>query len=425
MGADDVTRSGRVRATARGGVAAVVAAALGAVVPLLVGAGGPAGLQLVSGTAFTITSAVFASPACSGPPAELYPGTVRCAVLTVHNALGAPITVQSVTAALASGYPAPPAVCTGADLKLPTFSGAVTVPPAGTVALPGVPIELLDSGTDQDACQHITYHFVYSGTARYTDTTATALRSSPDPSNEGTPARFTATVTATDAGVDPVRPTGTVEFSSCATAACTATTLLGTAPVDPSDGRATFVTASLPVGTTVVEAVYRGSGTDFAGSTSPPVRQVVTTALLPPPACRGRYSDVIADPEGPFVLGTWGNDLIRLRHRGQVALGLGGDDCLWAGDGDDVLLDGNGTDAVVAGNGNDVVVLTIQGGNHDVVLGGAGTDTVFLGPGRANVFLGRPGHQATCHLPPAPSGARQSAVAYYGDLLLGCTVVSP
>ena len=63
-----------------------------------------------------------------------------------------------------------------------------------TVNLPGVPIELIDSGSTQDACKNLQYHFVYSGGAQYTDSTTTSLASSPNPSTSGQSVTFTATV---------------------------------------------------------------------------------------------------------------------------------------------------------------------------------------------------------------------------------------
>ena len=48
-------------------------------------------------SSFTITSNIYPSPACSGTPALLYPGTPRCAVFTVKNLLNVPITVRSIT----------------------------------------------------------------------------------------------------------------------------------------------------------------------------------------------------------------------------------------------------------------------------------------------------------------------------------------
>ena len=234
---------------------------------------------LTSGTGFTITSAIYASPACSGTPALLYPGITRCAVFSVHNSLTVPITALTITTGLDGSYPAPPAICAGSNLTLPNFSGSFTVAGGGSANSPGVPIALNDSGTNQDACENFTYHFVFSGTAQYTDATTTVLASSTNPSVSGHSVTFTATVTANNASSDPSLPSGTVTFYSCPSASCASTTSLGTGTIG-AGGQATFFTSSLPAGTTYVEAVYGGASTNFSGSTSNVITQVVTSSAV-------------------------------------------------------------------------------------------------------------------------------------------------
>ena len=234
---------------------------------------------LTSGTGFTITSAVYPSPACSGTPALLYPGITRCAVFSVHNSLTVPITVLTITTALDGSYPAPPAICAGANLTLPNFSGSFTVAGGASANSPGVPIALNDSGTNQDACENLTYHFVFSGTATYTDATTTVLASSTNPSVSGHSVTFTATVTANNASSDPSLPTGTVNFYSCPSLSCASTTSLGTGTIG-AGGQATLSISNLPVGTTYVEAVYGGASTNFSGSTSNVIAQVVTSSAV-------------------------------------------------------------------------------------------------------------------------------------------------
>ena len=235
---------------------------------------------LTSGTGFNIASTIYPSPACSGTPALLYPGTTRCAVFTVHNNLTVPITVQTITTALDGRYTAPPAICAGSNLILPDFSGSFTVAGGGSANIPGVPIALKDSGTNQDVCENFTYHLLISGKATYTDATTTVLASSPNPSVSGHSVTFTATVTADNASSDPSLPTGTVTFYSCLSAAsCASTTSLGTATIR-AGGQATFSTSALPVGTSNVEAVYPGASTNFSGSTSNIITQVVTGSTV-------------------------------------------------------------------------------------------------------------------------------------------------
>jgi hypothetical protein len=228
-------------------------------------------------SSFTITSNIYPSPACSGTPALVYPGTPRCAVFTVKNLLNVGITVRSITTTLDSSFPLPPPRCRGTNLTRPTFTGSFDLGASATANLPGVPIELNDSGSNQNVCENLTYHFVYSGTARYTDSTSTNLTSSPNPSTSGQSVTFTATVTAANPGTDSSLPSGTVRFYKCPTSvqcAFGSPNHLGNGTIG-AGGVATYTTSSLPVGTTYVEAVYPPSGTDFNGSVSNVVTQVV------------------------------------------------------------------------------------------------------------------------------------------------------
>jgi hypothetical protein len=236
-------------------------------------------LSLTAGSGFTITSNIYNSPACSGSTALLYPGVTRCLVYTVTNNLTAPISVQSINMALDNTYPAPPSGCSAADLSLPTFSGPLNVPGSGTANSPGLPISLTDNG-NQNNCESTTLHFVYTGSAQYTDSTGTVLASSLNPSNSGQSVTFTATVTANNASSDSSNPTGTVNFYSCASATNCSTlapTLLGSGTV-AANGKATFATTSLATGSTFVEAVYQGASTNFTSSTSNVVTQVVNSS---------------------------------------------------------------------------------------------------------------------------------------------------
>ena len=177
---------------------------------------------------------------------------------------------------------------------------------SGTNAV-SVPISLFDTDTNQDSCENTTFNFVYSGTANYTDTTTTTLTSSPNPSASGSSVTFTATVVPT--GTPPSNPTGTVDFYLCSTASCSSTTLLGSGSLG-AHGQAKYSTSSLAAGTDIIEAIYQGAPTDFSGSTSNTVSQVVTAPdrhhdgahLLAQPVCvrwdRGLHRD------GGQVLGT-------------------------------------------------------------------------------------------------------------------------
>ena len=91
-------------------------------------------------------------------------------------------------------------------------------------------------------------------------TTTTAVTSSVNPSNDGEPVKFTATVTSPT-----TIPTGSVTFMDGATVLATET--LG-------KGKGILVTSSLPSGANKITAVYAGT-TNITGSTSPVYVQTV------------------------------------------------------------------------------------------------------------------------------------------------------
>jgi hypothetical protein len=270
------------------------------------------------GSAFSISSAIYASPACSGSTALLYPGVTDCAVLTVHNNLSVPITVQN----LSTTVPSPPAGCGASNFSLPTFSGNMSVPANGTVNTSGLPISLIDTGTNQDACKGVTVNFAYSGNAQYTDATLTSLAATPLLPVLGQPVSLTATVTAANASTDPNGPTGAVTFYVCPTSACTSRTSLGTASVG-SNGNATLSTLSLLVGTNHVEAVYGGSGTDFTGSTSNVLAlPIVAVITAPANATNGSSTPGTSSSTSPTVAFT-GADIAGMVAGGLMLIGAG------------------------------------------------------------------------------------------------------
>ena len=126
---------------------------------------------------------------------------------------------------------------------------------------------------------------VYGGDANFTGSTSTAVSqvvnkagssttftSSVNPSVVGQSVSFTATVTGT--GQYGGTATGAVTFSNGSTS-------LGSAPL--SGGSAVLATTALPLGTDTIIAVYSGD-TNFAGSSSTAVRQVVNPVPNPVPA---------------------------------------------------------------------------------------------------------------------------------------------
>ena len=253
---------------------------------------------LTSGTGFTITSTI-SSSSISQTPALLYPVAPRYLWYTAHNPLTVPITVTSMKIATVTSQS--PTGCPTSNLNYSqtTFPGTPTlVVPArvgatdGTNSVP-VPISLYDTNTNQDRCEGVTFNFVYAGTANYTDTTTTALTSSPNPSASGSSVTFVATVVPT--GTPPSNPTGTVNFYQCATAACSGTpTLLGSGSLG-AHGQAKYSTSSLAVGTDIIEAIYQGAPTDFSGSTSNTVSQVVVSPIA--------TTTVLTSSSNPSVFG--------------------------------------------------------------------------------------------------------------------------
>ena len=244
------------------------------------------GFELTSGTSsFTITSSIYPSPACSGSTALLAPGVTRCVVFSVQNNLKETISVQSITTALdTTNYPAPPANCSGTNLVLPTFSGpSFNVAGGGDATSPGVPIELNNSDSSQDTCKNYTYHFVYAGTADYTEVygTSTGLGSSQNPSTVGESVTYTATVTASaTSSQDPVpsSPTGTVTFADNGTTICNAvpvsSTGTTTATAQCMVNYATTAGSAHPI-----TASYVNTDGNFTGSTSGTLSQVVGSSL--------------------------------------------------------------------------------------------------------------------------------------------------
>ena len=188
----------------------------------------------ITGTAYTTPSGAYPAASCSGTPAPLSPDVTRCVAFSVHDNLKANITVTGITTALdTTNYPAPPADCTGTNLVLPTFSGSFDVTAGGDATSPGEPMELRNNGALQNDCENLTYHYVYSGSASYTEVygTSTGVASSQNPSTPGQSVTYTATVTASaTAGQDPVpsSPTGTVTFEDNGATICDTVPVIST-----------------------------------------------------------------------------------------------------------------------------------------------------------------------------------------------------
>jgi Bacterial Ig-like domain (group 3) len=265
-----------ISVVASGAIALVVAALAMGLSTLVIGSRSASSQRVAIGlvsnpSSFTITSAIYPSPSCSGTPGALFfPGTPRCAVFTIQNLLNVPITVLSITTTLDSAFPAPPAQCAPPTyFTLPTFSGSFTVGAGATTNLPGVPVGLKESGTIQNACEGFAYHFKYTGSAQYTDSTTTVLTSSSNPSLFGQPVTFTATVGANNPSLDTSKPTGTVTFYECTNSACTGTktALTGGLAINATTGKASFSTTALSLGPHYLDAVYTpADATNFMAS---------------------------------------------------------------------------------------------------------------------------------------------------------------
>lgn len=100
-------------------------------------------------------------------------------------------------------------------------------------------------------------------TNRYT--TATTLVSDTSPATVGQSVTFTATVTGGQS------PTGTVEFKDSATTICTSAL---------SSGSATCPTATLPVGTHSITAIYSGDTNNVASTSNTVMQQVNQTSTI-------------------------------------------------------------------------------------------------------------------------------------------------
>jgi len=151
------------RVTLRCGSALVVAVMLLGIVWMNDGRGARPNLVLTAGTDFGITTTV-SSSASGSVPAYLYPGVQRYLVYTVSNPQAVPITVATLGIAGVSAPDACPA--SNLDVSQTGFIGSLVVPANGTNETE-VPISLIDTAVDQDACQNVTFHFTYSGTAGY------------------------------------------------------------------------------------------------------------------------------------------------------------------------------------------------------------------------------------------------------------------
>jgi hypothetical protein len=392
---------------------------------------------LTADPGFSITSELFASTCTATPTAKLTPNVTRCLAVTVHNPLSVTITVtalkMTVTSVTQPTSIAGDPTCAVTMLSPPspaTLPTGFTVPGHTGTSTVDEQIKLTtEVATNQDNCKGATFHFTFSGSATYTDSTTTTLTGT----HSGTSVTLTATVAPSSPTSDSFGPSGApahqVSFYSCATKTCTtktpatplATKTLATSGKPTKSATATDTVPSLSTGPHYFEAVYTGTTTgtpDFAASTSSVLSDAVVTTLpvvcqggtfthilndpifphvvapngkklgyqvFYPPFSFGRYTSFSRFPFVSLVFGTNGNDLIELGNGNYVVFGFQGRDCIVAGTGNNVVNDGTGNDGVEAGNGNNQVFL---GKGNDKVLLGNGTDSVAAGNGNDLVTVG-------------------------------------
>jgi hypothetical protein len=343
-------------------------------------------IAVTSGTDFSITSTVTASPGCA-TAALLYPGTAQCLTYTVHNSLNVPITVSSLSIPSVTA----PATCpvSNLDLTATTFSGSLIVPAMGTNTA-SVPISLKDTPANQNICEGASFDFTYSGSATYSQAyvTTTTLASSQNPSNVGQSVTYTAMISArAGTGQDPPpnSPTGTVSFKDGSTTICTANIPVSSASSTTSTGNCSSPAYFAPM-THLITAIFTSNDTtEFSNSTSPVWTQTVIGNR--PSRCTGSYANtIVGSPSNTTVDGTNESDLITAFGANFKVGGEQGNDCLNAGDGNNSLTDGDGADTVVAGNGTNTIVA--GNGNDTVVVGNGNGNHIVLGNGDSASTLG-------------------------------------
>src|SRR5262245_64378558 len=85
--------------------------------------------------------------------------------------------------------------------------------------------------------------------------------------------------------------------------------------------------------------------------------------------------------------GTSSDDTLNGTEQGEIFLGFGGHDTIFARGGNDHAFGGRGNDLIFGGNGNDHL---FGGRGNDALVGEAGKDHLFGGSGR-DLLLGGPG----------------------------------
>lgn len=284
-------------------------------------------ITLTAGEDFTITSQLVSSQPGVTPVTSdrLYPGTQRYLALTVTNPQQVMITVNALGVSSVASSDETHCPAAGVDLSQASFTGSLDVGPNGGTAMEWLPVSLVDTGHgDQDGCEGVTFTFIFTGTAAYTEvySTSTSVSSSLNPAQVGQSVTYTATVTAVQGtNQDPVpsSPTGVLTFddgtsviSGCSNLGVTSTsTTTATATCSPP--------AYLASGAHTIKAIYidnTGDG-NFSGSTSggitesvDPAPTTITLASSPDPSTFGQAVTLTASvsptlaPPPPTPAGT-------------------------------------------------------------------------------------------------------------------------
>jgi hypothetical protein len=223
---------------------------------------------------FTIASSI-SSSSLTQTTALLYPGVQRYLWYTVFNPQQVAISVDS----LSIGAVTPALGCPAANLDLgqTSFTGNLVVPPLSTNDV-SVPISLIETNSNQNRCENVSFTFTYVGSAFYIEVYATTVvvTSSLNPSPPDQAVTYTATVIATPAaGQDPVpnSPTGTVGFFDGTQAICSGAALLY---ASATSSTATCSPPAYVIATShSITAEYSNIDGNFSDSTSPIYAQVV------------------------------------------------------------------------------------------------------------------------------------------------------
>jgi hypothetical protein len=243
------------------------------------------GTQQISGGPTTTTLYLCVGPTATCPstgtvvpPAPPYPTSLTMyygqdwnGIESVTAADGGPLTGNTVLYDAYTGPAAPPPspLC-----SLTTQSGGTCPPSIGTTIGTSVGTNVFTSVYSGDST-HTTSTSIPVTIVVSPDTTTAALTGAPNPSPQGQPVTFTATVTG-----NIVAPTGPVNFLEVFPPNTTGT-YLGTANLVPGTGlssTATFTTSTLAVGSDSIEVSYQGT-VDFNPAISPIFVETITAPI--------------------------------------------------------------------------------------------------------------------------------------------------